>query len=265
MKISIIGYGYVGKAYHNFFKRHYDVVVYDPYYKEHCDKSAFVCDMAVICVPTQQNEDGSGDITIVEDSIREVDAPLILIKSAVPPGTTDYLSKKYKKPICLSPEFIGEGNYFIPYWKYPHPSDATMHDFLIVGGPEPQRSQVIDVMLKILGPSCYIHKLTALEAELDKYMENCWGAMKVTFANEWYEIAKRFGADWHRLREAFLADGRTERMHTMVRPQARGYGGKCFPKDVRAIIYASNKKGYQPALLEEVDRSNNKFRKNADL
>ncbi len=261
-KIAIIGYGYVGKAMANFFRDHFEVLVYDPF----CEVSNSTeeinnCDLAVVCVPTTMKEDCSCNTSIVEESVAWLGTPLILIKSAVIPGTIDYLREKYKKRIVVSPEYVGEGKYFVPFWKYPHPTDIKYHNFQIFGGDKKDCSEVIEFFKRVSGPNPKFIITDAKTAEVTKYMENSWGATKVTFCNEFYEIAKAFGVDYNELRELFLLDERVERMHTVVFKENRGFGGKCFPKDVNAIIKAAEKSGYSADFLKEVLKSNEKFKK----
>jgi UDPglucose 6-dehydrogenase len=90
-------------------------------------------------------------------------------------------------------------------------------------------------------------------------MCNSWGAHKVTFANEWFEIANIFGVNYDELRELFVLDTRVEKIHTAVLKSKRGFGGKCFPKDVNAIVKATEKAGYSPELLKQVLKSNDEF------
>src|SRR5437870_2707288 len=146
-KVAIIGYGWVGKAYHKMFP---DAVIYDEPQNLVIDPEAppdklFVfstdkarevvnsCDLALICVPTnpvtqvptvgvQKDE---LDMSIVEDVISWLDTPLILCKSALQPGTVDRLVKETGKKIAVSVEMVGEGKYFVPYWKYPDAEDPT--------------------------------------------------------------------------------------------------------------------------------------------
>ena len=256
-KIAIVGYGYLGKAFARFFSD-FEVVVYDPAYKEYSDfDKVNTADLAVICVPTNMKEGGSADTSIVWDVASKITIPTV-IKSAVPPGTTDALNIKYGDLFVVSPEYMGESTYYTPP-KYPHPQDGKSHGFLVVGGPEPVATLVVDTFMRVMGPDTKVIKMDAIEAELVKYMENTWGATKVTFANEFYEICKAFKADYHKVREGWAMDGRVERMHTMVLPDKRGFGGKCFPKDLFAIIHASTKKNYHPKLLLQVLHSNEEF------
>jgi len=265
MKIGIIGYGYVGKAVEELLKTHYEIEIYDIALDINA-KATYVnkeeinsCDVAIICVPTP-DKGGHCDASVVEETVSWLDVPLILIKSTIAPGITKELTRKYGKHIVFSPEYIGEGKYFLPPWKYMHPTDMRQHPFQIFGGHREDTNKCVDIFSPVLGPDCKFIQTDSTTAELTKYMVNTWGAMKVTFVNEWFEIAKAFGVDYRELRELFLMDNRVERIHTAVFPEKRGFGGKCFPKDLNAIIAAAEDKNYSPELLKEVKKSNDKFR-----
>lgn len=276
MKITLYGFGYVGRALFEFFKDHFEIQVYDPnidvsQLRSQFPGHNFLNDFdalektkhALIAVPTPMRDDGSCDTSIVIDTLKKSQSEFHLIKSTVPPGTTEFLISETGKKICFSPEYIGEGKYIIQWWKdraYPHPTDMKYHDFQIFGGEKDVTSEFIQIFQKVVGPDVKYMQTNSRTAELTKYMVNSWGAMKVTFCNEFFEIAKAFGVDYNELRELFLLDGRTERMHTSVFPDARGFGGKCFPKDVNAIVKATEAKGYHPDLIKEVLSSNKKFR-----
>jgi len=261
-KIVIIGYGYVGQAMFNFFKDHYEVCFYNPDKKGTVTKEeANKCDLGVVCVPTPVAEDSSCDTSIVEETLDWLETPLILIKSTIPPGTCGKLRNKTGKNIVFSPEYIGEGLYWVNPYKYPHPTDMKYHDFYIFGGYPKDTEECVQYFIKVAGPDKKYLVTGWIVAELVKYMENSWGALKVTFFNEMYDIAETFNISYTKLRELFLLDGRTERMHTAVFKDKRGYGGKCFPKDVKAIIRACERANYKPELLKSVDKVNDKFNK----
>ena len=268
-QIAIIGYGYVGKGMQKIFPT---AVVYDPAHWETIDRGAVQkCDLAIVCVPTPPtgmkeqavpDEQGSFlpvDTSIVEDVVAWLETPLILIKSTVPPGTVDRLTKKYNKAICFSPEYMGEGGYYMPP-QYVDPANPVQHPFVIVGGERESASKVMDIFIDALGPSKIYYTCSAVEAECIKYMENTWIAMKVTFVNEWKNICDRFGADYTMVREGWLLDSRMERMHTAVFKDRRGFGGKCLPKDLHGIVSAVRSEGYEPTLLQEVWYANQKMR-----
>lgn len=256
-RIAIIGHGVVGRAFEKMMTTFYDLVIYDPAEnKGYPENEINKCDLAVICVPTNENKDGSCDTSIVEKMVGKIKSKYILIKSTVAPGTVDKLVKKTKKRICFSPEYIGESSYYHPYWK-----DMIETPFLIVGGDSETADFILDVLEPILGPTKQYFKCSALEAEIIKYMENSFFATKVTFVNEFYRICEVLGANWHTVREGWLLDSRINRMHTSVFKNKMGFGGKCYPKDLSAIIQASINKGYKPKLLEQVKKSNKFFRK----
>lgn len=261
-KVAVIGYGYVGKAVYNFFKDHFEVVVYDPSLpitsnatKEEVNE----CDLAVVCVPTPMGEDGACDTSIVEDTLKWLNTPLILIKSTIPPGTTATLSSWFKKEVCFSPEYIGEGNYVVPEGKgYPDPHDMKKHEFVIIGGNKAR--EVGEFFKTVLGAEPTYRFTDSTTAELCKYMENSFLATKVTFCNEFYGIAEALGVDYDELRELWLLDGRIGRSHTAVFKEKRGFGGKCLPKDVNAIVRRSEASGYVPTLIKEVLETNKRIR-----
>jgi UDPglucose 6-dehydrogenase len=188
-KIAIIGYGVVGKGMKKLLDNHFEVVFFDPLQegsstKEECNTA----DLAIVCVPTPMAEDGSCDISFVEESVAWLETELILIKSTIAPGTTAYLREKYNKKVNFSPEYMGESSYFTPFWKYPDPTRAETHTFVIVGGDE--ASQILDVFLKCMSVDTHYVVATAEEAELTKYMENTFFATKVSFCNEFLKLQK---------------------------------------------------------------------------
>jgi UDP-glucose 6-dehydrogenase len=98
-------------------------------------------------------------------------------------------------------------------------------------------------------------------AELSKYMENAFLAAKVAFCNEFYDLAEAWGIDYDDLRELWLLDPRVGRSHTFVRGDERGFGGKCLPKDLSALVVAAQTiTGRVPAMLSAVDASNREVR-----
>lgn len=246
MKVCIIGNGWVGQAYAKMFP---DAVIYDEPQGVGTREEVNQCDLALICVPTNPLPDGQLDMSIVEDVISWLETPLILCKSALQPGTIDRLVKETGKKIAVSVEMVGEGKYFIPYWKYPHAENPTYHQFLIIGGEDETARRCADVIWSKMSPDIDIHLTTAIEAEICKLMENFWGAQKVTFANMIYDICEELGANYTRVLQAWGADGRTEKMHMRVVPGKRGWGGKCYSKDIPALA-SLDKSGFAQAVVE---------------
>lgn len=254
-KIAIVGYGHVGKAMEEIFP---SAVIYDKNVNGYQDTRSRVndCQLAIVAVPTPCNADGSCDTSIVEEVVSWLETPLILIKSTVPPGTTDSLKERYGKRITFSPEYFGESSYYLPEqfttfgWPY-----------VIVGGDRRDTQEVMDFFIPRLGPTKSYIQSDARTAELTKYMDNAWLSLQVTFANEFYEIAEALGVDYTELRELWTLDPRVSRYHTSVFSEARGFGGKCLPKDLSAIIAAAAVADYDAEFLIAVWNNNLRFRR----
>lgn len=260
-KVAVIGYGYVGKGVYDFFKDNFETIYYDPNVSGSASKEEInKCDLGVICVPTPTGEDGACDLNIIEETLGWLGTPLILVKSTIPPKTTEYLVKKTGKKICFSPEYMGEGGYFIPFWKYAHPKDMKCHSFQIIGGEKETASRIADFFVRVMGPDAKFYITDSTTAEAVKYMENAFIATKVTFCNEFYNIARAFGVEYKELRELWLSDKRMGRMFSAVFPDARGFSGKCLPKDVSAIVKASEKAGYDPKFIKSVLENNDRIK-----
>lgn len=267
-KVAVIGYGYVGKAVFNFFQEHFYLTIVDPLvaYGPEIDQKQLAneADLAVVCVPTPMGDDGSVDLSAVREVFSWLKVPLVLVKSTVPPGTIEQLEKEYPNlNIAFSPEFIGEGKYQVQWWKdkgYPHPTDMKYHDFQIFGGRKEVTTKIIPFFQKVVGPEPKMIQTNSRTAELCKYMENSWGATKVIFCHSFAKMADAMGIDYNELRELWLLDGRVERMHTAYFPDAPGFGGKCFPKDVNGIVKASEKAGFDPKILKAVLEVNKELR-----
>lgn len=251
MKIAIVGYGFVGKAMKELFK---DAVVYDPFFPESRTKEEVnECDVAFVCVPTQMKEDGSCDTSIVEETVRWLGTPLIIIRSTIKPGTTDKLIAETWKNIVFQPEYVGE--------TVAHPLlNESERAFLIFGGSPENCSKAVEIYQTVYNASVKIQFMKPIEAEITKYMENTAIGSMVTLCNEYYNICKAFGADYNVVREGFLLDPRMSRYFTFVYPKARGFGGKCLPKDLNAIAQASKAEaGYKAKFIEAILDSNEDF------
>jgi GDP-mannose 6-dehydrogenase len=253
-KVAIVGYGVVGQAYSQLFP---DAVIYDPpkrLYGTLVDESGRgygtsdpqmteeagkarvnECDIALVAVFTPHNEDGTLDTRIVKEVIDWIETPLILIKSALHPGTTDQLVKKTGKKIAISVEFIGEGNYPIHFWKYPHQNDPRLHQMLIVGGEQKTAEACAEILWSRMSPDINIQLTSALEAEITKLVENSYGALKVTFINTLMSLAQKSDTSFMRIHQAWQADPRTDSMHLRAVTFDRGWRSKCWDKDVPAL------------------------------
>ena len=253
MKVAIVGMGVVGQAYSKMFP---EAVKYDPFideYKSTTKDDVNACDVALVAVFTPYKEDGSLDISIVEEVVDWIECPLILIKSALQPGTVDYLVKKTGKRIAVSVELIGEGKYYQPDHKYPSQSNPKKHQYIVVGGELDVAEEAAELLWSRMSPDIKIHLVTALEAELTKLAENTYGALKVTWANVLRDVCDKFGVSFVRVHQAWSEDGRVDGMHTRSVSFNRGWKSKCYSKDCVAFTNLSGSKMLE-GMIEDNER-----------
>lgn len=230
MNILIIGYGNIGKHIYNELNP-LKPCIYDPNNPRFSKYPNKQIDIAFICVPTDSLPDGSCDLSIVDQVVQECTAKIIVIKSAVPVGTTEMLANKYNKRIIISPEYYGTTQ---------HSSNSP--EFLILGGNISDCVEVAQIFYKVKNGKFRIMYTTAKTAELAKYMENCFLALKVTFCNEFAQVAADYEVPYELLREAFVMDERMGDSHTFVLDEQPFYDSHCLNKDVPAFLHMANGK-----------------------
>ena len=262
MKIGIIGQGYVGTALKEGFQDFYQVETYDKYdlgKSTHSKISDIVelSDVIFVCVPTPMRQDGSCYTGIVEEVIREINenanGQIVVIKSTVPPGTTDRINEEYSHTTTIfNPEFLTEANFI---------QDFKNQSRIILGGDRKGTNKVRQIYSRIF-PNATIVKTGAKHAEMVKYFTNCFLATKVSFANEMYNICQQLDLDYDKVVEYATYDERLGKSHWAVPgPDGDfGYGGHCLPKDLSAIVSEFDTYG----LLEAVEQVNDQVREDRD-
>ena len=218
-------------------------------------------DVIFIAVGTPTTEDGSADIrhvltvarTIGHHLIRE---SLVVVKSTVPVGTADKVRNTIKEvmtcrdlrsscEVASNPEFLKEGAAV---------NDFMRPDRIIVGVDSPH---VVDVFRRLYSAFNRNHdRLMVMDvrsAELAKYAANAMLATKISFINEIANIAECVGADIESIRKGIGADERIG--YHFIYPGC-GYGGSCFPKDVRALAATAREHNYNPQMLPVVENIN---------
>lgn len=198
------------------------------------------CDIAVFALPTPTRATG-GDPSIVETALQEFDStgPTLVIRSTMPPGTTQILADLYDLDLVYSPEFLRDR--------------ATVDDFfdmdrLVISGPKPEREVVRDLFTH---PDIDCGQVIELDdyitAEIGKEAHNAFFATKVSFANQIREICEAEDADARAAMEIVTADARTTDSH--LDPMLGPYGGRCLPKDTEALrLYGIGEKVETPVL-----------------
>ena len=266
MKIGIIGQGFVGNAVYQKFKNYFDILTYD-IDETKCNSDFHYikkgCDTIFLCLPTPMYEDGTCNTSIVEIMLSQINgygpnkSYDIVIKSTVPPGTTQEWNERFKKlNIVFNPEFLTEVNAV---------SDYENQSRIILGGPRPATTRLKRIFTKVF-PKAHIIKTGSRHAEMVKYVTNAFLATKVSFANEMYQICQALDIDYDKVIEYAQHDDRLGTSHWAVPgPDGDfGYGGHCFPKDVKALISLANKYSLDPKILTAVDSKNNDVRNDRD-
>jgi len=250
VRIGIVGLGHVGRILYDMFP---DAKVYDKYPSDPGHRADLSdCGIIFVSVPAPTRSDGSVDLTEVRDALAHGAADAIrVIRSTVPPGTTARLRQETGLRLVHCPEFIGEWAYRVPAGQGP-----SSWPFMIVGGPHVDAQPVVEAFAPKLGPYCGYHICDDRVAELVKYMENGWLAAQVSFANEMYDLAEAIGISYWQARELWALDPRISRAHTMVNPADRGFGGKCLPKDLRALARIGDDAGTPLPMVRAILEAN---------
>jgi UDPglucose 6-dehydrogenase len=262
--IGIVGLGYVGTAVSRGMQKTFAIETYDKFKDSTCKDIGELCGktkIIFICVPTPMRSDGSCDTDIVEGVVREIDAVsrehIVVIKSTVPPTTTEALNEKYSNvSIVFSPEFLTEANYI---------DDFINSSRIIIGGPREAATIIKNVFLKRF-PKKKIIKTGSSYAEMVKYLTNTFLATKVSFANEMKQICDYMGVDYDKVVEYSRYDDRLGQTHWAVPgPDGKkGFGGSCFPKDINALISFCGDAGVDANILKSVWKKNLQVRPERD-
>ena len=264
-RIGIVGGGFVGGAMYENFKGVFDVHVWDINEEKRTIKTfeSFVdwADIIFVCVPTPMKESGECDTSIVEDVIANI-AKLdrrkyVVIKSTVTPGTTEHLAELHNMVIGFNPEFLTEANAY---------NDFRHQPLIILGADD---NGIGTIMAQIyyefnakVDNVAHVIQRTTKEAELFKYLANCFLATKVIFANEFKILCDKVNVDYGRIAEVAMLDKRLGHTHWRVPgPDGKlGFGGSCFPKDTSALLHFADEMETTMWLLTEASYINDDVR-----
>lgn len=291
MKVAVIGLGYVGLvAAVGFAKEGHDVVGLDlenekvkalskghiPFYEQsleeqlrgtlnngtlkflHIDSIEQInSDVFIIAVGTPSLLNGSVDLTQVKSAlnciIKNVRYPVtIVMKSTVPPGTGRKFVELYLsgRSIChdyvSNPEFLREGQ-AVKDWYHP--------DRIVIGGDNSNALEKVKKLYENIQAPLLVSDITT--AEMIKYAANAFLATKISFINEIANLCNHTGISIDGVIQGIALD---PRIGPSFLQAGIGYGGSCFPKDVRALDYISNSSGYSFDLLKAVINVNNRQR-----
>lgn len=212
-------------------------------------------DFVFLCVGTPSRPDGTMEDAYLRQAAEDVAAALpddrpavVVVKSTVLPGTTESVVRPVLeasgKPfhLAVNPEFLREGHAL---------QDALDPDRVVLGVEDPAAAEALRSLYGRV--SCPVLETDLRTAESIKYATNAFLATKVAFANELANVCEALGVPYDAVIEGVQLD---PRVNPRFLVPGVGFGGSCFPKDVKALETASRAAGYRPPLLEAVSRQN---------
>ncbi len=216
-----------------------------------------------IAVGTPPGEDGSADLqyvlAVAEGIAQHMNSYKVIVdKSTVPVGTADLVNNTIKDvltkrgievpyDVVSNPEFLKEGAAIEDFMK---------PDRIVVGSDSTKAINIMkDVYASFNLSSDRLITMSARSAEMTKYAANAMLATKISFINEIANLCERYGADVMEVRHGIGSDSRIG--YKFIYPGV-GYGGSCFPKDIKALIHMANEKGFEPKILNAVEARNSR-------
>ncbi len=245
-KIGIVGVGMVGTPLKRWFeenghRRNFNLFLYDIDPEKNYFDDINRADIIFIAVPTSRGNNGACDLSAVKNAFERINksaSKIVVIKSTVPPGTTEFFQRIFFQwKMLFNPEFLTEKR----AWE-----DFVKPDRQIVGFTE-NSIDAAHLVLSLLPKAPFMSpwglgtykliRITATEAEIIKYGGSIHCMRKVNFANLLNLICEKLGVDYENIRQGMAADFRIGDSHLDVNHGGyRGFGGHCFPKDLDAFI-----------------------------
>jgi UDPglucose 6-dehydrogenase len=236
-----------------------DIPIYEPGLSELVTKNEVVpqARCVFIAVGTPQGDTGAADLSglwKVVDTLAPIlpKGVVVVIKSTVPIGTNRAVAKRLREltgrdvDVASNPEFLKEGCAI---------DDFTKPDRVVVGVTRTEVTAVLHELYKPFLRTDHPFLSMGLEsAEMTKYVANCLLATKISFINEMANLCERVGADINEVRRGI---GHDQRIGFAFLFPGVGYGGSCFPKDVRALMHVAEQNDINPRILASVDEVNN--------
>ena len=251
--IGIIGVGWVGAQVKRYFEEFKGYTSGVDLFTHDIDPAKCVGDInqaavVFVVVPTPRNpKDGSCDTSILENAVSKVGGAgkVVVLKSTIPPGTTEKMQARYPQhKFLFNPEFLSERT----AWH-----DMLRPDRQIVGFTNSSMEEA-HLVLSLLPKAPFMSpwgigtyhqtRITSTEAEFIKYGGNVYFAQKVNWANAMARAAANMGADYENIRKGMSADFRIGDSHLDVNHGGyKGFGGYCFPKDTSAFMAFAKERG----------------------
>lgn len=250
-----MGVGHIGGALARWLESQgHRVVKFDPPQGLGSVEALGEAEIVFVCVPTPFDAvTGTFDPSYVDDAVAAIPGEkTVVIRSTVLPGTTLRLQREHANHRFLfNPEFLRQKT---------ADEDMRNPDRQILG-TTPKSEGDADRVFAVLPDAPVKEQMAATEAETVKYFGNAFLATKVIFAEQMHDLCRALGVDYDRVKRLAAADPRIGGSHLDVACDGyRGYGGACFPKDVRALISLGDALGADLGLLKTVERINGELR-----
>jgi len=243
MKITIAGYGFVGKAHEALLKDKHEIVIVDPAFNS--NKIPQDTDAVIVCVSTPQGSHGGCHMDNVYEVIEAAPNVPILIKSTISVEGWRMLRHVFPNHMLnFSPEFLRAATAIDDL--------ATQKTMLIGGNSASFWKGLFDCDIEVSDPEALI---------VAKYARNSFLALKVSFFNQMYDLCEAIGVPYEAVAYYTAHDERIGDSHTQVTKE-RGFGGHCFPKDINAIIKTAQRDNVELSILKEALEYNKRIRKN---
>jgi UDPglucose 6-dehydrogenase len=244
MKITIAGYGFVGKAHHELLKDKHDITIVDPAWPEYKKSIPQDTEAVIVCVSTPPNAGGGCKMDNVYEVIEASPDVPILIKSTISVEGWQMLVDTFpNRMLNFSPEFLRAASAV---------EDLQNMDLMLIGGTSCNFwAKVFDVNVEVADPK---------ELILAKYARNSFLALKVAFFNQMYDLCDKLDIEYAAVAHYTTMDPRIGDSHSFI-SEERGFGGHCFPKDVSALIRTAQRDNVELSLLQEALEYNKRIRK----
>jgi UDPglucose 6-dehydrogenase len=247
MKITIAGYGFVGKAHHELLKDRHDIEIVDPAFNDNVISQD--TDGVIVCVSTPQDDDGSCYMENVYNVIEASPDVPILVKSTISlEGWETIVDYFPNKKISYSPEFLRAAT---------ATQDVLNAEYTILGNDDDAFWE--NLFSRRFSNMSFYH-CTAQEAVAIKCSENSFLALKVSFFNQLFDYCEAKHIDFNIVRSLLCKDKRINDDHSFVTAE-RGWGGHCFPKDTAAWISSADKDNVDLSIMKTALEYNKKIRK----
>lgn len=255
MIIGIIGLGVIGKANKNGFEYNsHEVIVHDIKLNTNI-KNLLIAEIIYLCLPTPTDKHGRCDTSIIEKVLNELydlkcKKPIV-IRSTVTPGFTELMQSKFKDLIIgFAPEFLRE--------RCATDDFINNHSLLAVGS---SNSTLINLVIESHGSLPLNTKvLSTTEAEILKYFNNVYAALRITFANNMYELTRKLNVDYEKIKSTYCLTGKTSGQYLSADDDLRGFAGPCLPKDTKALSMLFKDLGLQVELIDAILNDNDKYK-----